>query len=393
MANGMAPLDSVYATILEIEDYWLAHDGREVFTNLLMLVRLKWFWESTEGNIHFETQSIRDIQDKVSLNNPNEISVLFDFHITEGNTKYAIKRLSKIKLREVGEDVWGLLFECLSFAQSKGEKGQYFTPTTVTKFVAHCLDLPPGAKILDPACGSGGFLISFGRFAKANELVYDLHGWDYDPSAVKVARWQSELEDVGMNVDCKNSLDLEDVGEDFDCIVTNPPFSGKIEIVNQISTILSGTSFSKQKISSKPNLFFIQCLKLLKPNGLLVIVLPRGVLNNSNSKNFRASALEEADLIASISLHNNSFKPFTVPQTDLVILRKKNGEFGESEKSLFAIMESCGKDGRGYTNWREQEDNEPAYSVTMRHGENTMVVNTDWSELFVALQSQLRRGI
>ena len=126
---------------------------------------------------------------------------------------------------------------------------------------------------------------------------------------------------------------------------------------------------------------------------LLAKYLPRGVLNNSNSKNFRASALEEADLIASISLHNNSFKPFTVPQTDLVILRKKNGEFGESEKSLFAIMESCGKDVRGYTNWREQEDNEPAYSVTMRHGENTMVVNTDWSELFVALQSQLRRGI
>jgi type I restriction enzyme M protein len=230
-------------------------------------------------------------------------------------------------------------FEYLINPEQKGKKGQYFTPRPVVKMAVKMLQPRDGEKIIDPACGSCGFLIHAIRWVQqrygwgqkdiykyANEFLYAV---DFDDRLKKVAKMMMIIAGDGKaNVFGVNALDRtewqnseaavkigkfdkEERDGDFDIVLTNPPFAGKVSGKNKLNAFdlyeLASTGElqsdeeseadgngdeekkSKKKIAgmTRDILFLERCLDMLKPGGRMAIVLPQGNLNNLGTRSLR----------------------------------------------------------------------------------------------------------
>lgn len=227
-------------------------------------------------------------------------------------------------------------FEYLINPEQKGQKGQYFTPRPVVKMAVKMLNPQDGEKVIDPACGSCGFLIHTIRHVQAlygwnTDRLYryandSLYAVDFDERLKKVAKTMMIIAGDGKaNVFGVSSLDVREwqnseartkIGEfskdvrdgDFDIVVTNPPFAGKVTGRTQLAAydlyelaatgalrqdeddeeeqVNSDDEAEKLRRRKKVNgmkrdiLFVERCLDLLKPGGRIAIVLPQGNLNN-----------------------------------------------------------------------------------------------------------------
>ena len=241
-----------------------------------------------------------------------------------------------------------------------------------------------GEKVIDPACGSCGFLIHTIRYVQtlygwSTERVYryandNLYAVDFDERLKKVAKTMMIIAGDGKaNVFGTSSLDVREwqnseartkIGEfskderdgDFDVVLTNPPFAGKVTGKAQLAAYdlyeLAATGAlaaddeeeeggedesetEKLKKRKKVNgmkrdiLFIERCLDLVKPGGRTAFVVPQGNLNNLGTGALRAYIAGRARLLAVIGLHVNSFKPFTGTKTSVVFLQKWGGAAGE----------------------------------------------------------------
>jgi type I restriction enzyme M protein len=292
--------------------------------------------------------------------------------------KLCAAALEPYSLLHTDLDAVDAAFEYLINPEQKGQKGQYFTPRPVVKMAVKMLHPQDGEKVIDPACGSCGFLIHTIRFVQklyhwntdrlyryANESLYAV---DFDERLKKVAKTMMIITGDGKaNVIGVSSLDVREwqnsearthIGEfakdvrdgDFDIVLTNPPFAGKVTGKAQLSAYdlyeLAATGAlatdedeeeegteaesetEKLKKRKKVNgmkrdiLFIERCLDLLKAGGRMAIVLPQGNLNNLGTRALRAYIAGRARLLAIVGLHVNSFKPFTGTKTSVVILQK-----------------------------------------------------------------------
>ncbi len=297
-------------------------------------------------------------------------------------------------------------FEYLINPEQKGKKGQYFTPRPVVKMAVKMLNPVDGEKVLDPACGSAGFLVHTIRhvqklygwdrkdlYAYANDYIYAV---DFDDRLKKVAKVMMLIAGDGKgNVICVNALDIRDwqnsdaakaIGPfgkdiydgDFDVVLTNPPFSGKVggktllsaydlydlavtgaiveeeeeEEADDEERAEASVARARRKVKSMKRdiLFTERCLDLLKPGGRMAIVLPQGNLNNQGTRAFRDWLAGRARILAIVGLHVNTFKPFTGTKTSVVFLQKWGGDGGEplSDYPIFmATSQRPGKDNSG----------------------------------------------
>ena len=265
----------------------------------------------------------------------------------------------------------------------KGDKGQYFTPRHVIKMCIDVLQPKEEEKILDPACGSGGFLIEalehvFNRIRKDRDSeseIIDLQkdyaqecvfGMDYDPRIAKVAKaymiiWgdgrsniavcdglnsHSWSDDVLGRFTVRRSGDKRNVElQKFDIIATNPPFAGDISSVDTLSQYelaYKTTGDGKKKLVnklSKEKLFIERCINMLVPGGRMAIVLPRGILKNYSDEYVRLFML----------------KPFTNTKTVVVFMQKRykpletEAQISASAKNkiAFCMTEKSGRDSTG----------------------------------------------
>lgn len=292
-------------------------------------------------------------------------------------------------------------FEYLINPEQKGQKGQYFTPRPVVKMSVKMLNPQDGEKVIDPACGSCGFLIHTIRHVQklydwntdrlyryANESLYAV---DFDERLKKVAKTMMIIAGDGKaNVIGTSALDVREwqnseartkVGEfskeardgDFDLVLTNPPFAGKVTGKTQLAAYdlyelaATGalaaddeeeeseegeTETEKLKKRKKVNgmkrdiLFVERCLDLLKPGGRTAIVLPQGNLNNLGTRALRAYIADRARLLAVVGLHVNSFKPFTGTKTSVVFLQKWGGDAGEALDDYPVFMATSQRSGK-----------------------------------------------
>lgn len=280
--------------------------------------------------------------------------------------KYIVSELYNFNLIGTNIDIKGEAYEEIVGSNLRGDSGEYFTPRNVTAMVVEMMMnlfpedkiiSPGGLKILDPALGTGGFLITIIHSIKRiilekgfdNVQVRDmlkeissnnLYGIDHNSFLVKVSQMNMVMHgDGSSNVIQANSLDLPENWEIdspqkyafgiFDWVITNPPFGANIkiddpDILAQYDLTTLGTKNPRNSLPPE-HLFVERCLDFLKPGGYLSIVLPDSILSNPGLKWLREYILQETYIIASVDLPMETFKGGdTGTQTSVLILKKKN---------------------------------------------------------------------
>jgi type I restriction enzyme M protein len=314
---------------------------------------------------------------------------------------YVVGELQPYSLVEADRDAIGDAFEVFMGPALRGEEGQFFTPRNVVRMIVEMLDPSPEELILDPACGSGGFLIvALDYVWKKIERRGKQKGWtpqrvreeqthvasqyfrgiDKDRFLAKVTKaYMAILGDGRGGVFCDNSLVPPDRWDPllkrkillnaFDVVLTNPPFGTKIPVKG--TEVLSQYQLGhKQKLNKKtgryewtaalhdkqpPQLLFIErCIQFLKPGGRLGIVVPESVLGMPTYTHIVQYLREHVRIVAVISMPEELFQPHTHAKVAVVILKKEKATDGD--KIFMSVVDWCGHDSRGNPTIRVYED-------------------------------------
>lgn len=205
--------------------------------------------------------------------------------------------------------------------------GRYFTPPEVIRFIVQVIDPKPNERILDFACGSGGFLLEAARHlseehkASASDVAANLFGWDWDGGCIEIARIVLRLILPGqkLNIFQGDGLKLsQELAESFDIVLSNPP-------AGALPKDFSKWERGEDLPENLPNLyevaFLVQAVRVTKVGGRIGILLPDGILTNAQLKPLRNWLLEQVQLKAVIGLPRGLF-PFTPSKMAAVIMRK-----------------------------------------------------------------------
>ncbi len=333
---------------------------------------------------------------------------------------YVVGELQRYSLLQTQTDVKGDAYEQLVGSNLRGDRGEFFTPRNVCDMAVRMAlatypqDRQLKLRILDPACGTGGFLVATMNvwreiLESAEHLKYprnqskaleesarrlrdtantNLMGIDFNPVLVRAAQMNLVMHgDGSTNVFQANSLlppgewpstPPNDVANQvslgrFDLVVTNPPFGSKIpiddpHILDQFELAKFEMEPGTCRVSMPPEQLFIErCLQFLKPGGRLAIVLPDSILSNPGLVFIRRWILKRARIIASVDLPQVTFEPYTGTQTSVLLLQKKTetemrieqetGKLRDYEVFM-TTPQAVGHDRRGETLWLRTPEGE-----------------------------------
>lgn len=413
--GSLVPAVSLKKVFKRIHNYIYANQGFQkdkAFEELLKLIFIKVYDEQYSSSLQFYILPGEDIIDVRKRLNTLFINVQNRFnYIFKGNEKielndtvleYIVKELQRFSLIDTDTDVKGEAYEEIVGPNLRGDRGEFFTPRNVCNLTIEMLfslvsedqlTSPGGMKILDPAVGTGGFLIAgvqkikqlflnrgFKSF-QLRDLIRDVvnanfYGIDFNPFLVKVAQMNMVMHGDG-SANIVHADSLRDpanwnyftegkikLGE-FDLVITNPPFGTQAgisepDVLSQYELSTFGTNSSRSSLPPE-QLFIERCLQFLKPGGYLGIVLPDSILSNPGLKWVRKWILQNAYIIASIDLPVETFEPYTGTQTSVLILKKKTLEqrkMNEDYEIFMAIPEKIGHDRRGNPVYRTTPDGE-----------------------------------
>jgi type I restriction enzyme M protein len=261
--------------------------------------------------------------------------------VFEGNNNYMKSGINvrKVlnKLNELDFNVakdrhaFGELYETiLKDLQSAGKSGEFYTPRAVTGFLTERVNPTTGERVLDPACGTGGFLtgaIEHLREQAQNveerqAVQQDVVGWEYKPLPFLLATTNLILHDIEVpNITFRDALD-QPLGsytekDRVDVILANPPFGGIVANNNE-------KNFPENfRTKESADLFLILMIHLLKMGGRAGIVLPDGSLSGEGVKRrVREKLLTECNLHTIIRLPNSVFQPYATVATNLLFFTK-----------------------------------------------------------------------
>lgn len=238
--------------------------------------------------------------------------------------------------------------------QSAGNAGEYYTPRAVTKFIVEMVDPQLGDKILDPACGTGGFLIDSLEHIRSNQvktpeeeklLQNSIYGTEKKPLPHMLVMTNLILHGIEapLNVRRGNSLanSIRDITQKdrVDVVVTNPPFGG-------IEQDMIKKGFPTQyQTSETADLFLIMIIELLKSGGKAGIVLPDGSLTGDGVKaRIREKLITDCNLHTIVRLPNSVFAPYATVATNLLFFTK-----GESTKEVWYYEHTLPEGQKSYS--------------------------------------------
>lgn len=230
---------------------------------------------------------------------------------------------------------FGSIYEqILKDLQSAGNAGEFYTPRAVTKFIVDRVDAKLDESVLDPACGTGGFLACTIDHKRANYvksasdeavLVDSIHGVEKKALPHMLCTTNMILHgiDTPTQIEHDNMLSrraYKDYGEAdrVNVIVTNPPFGGMEEdgVENQFPATL--------RTRETADLFMALVMKLLKNNGRAAVVLPDGFLFGEGMKTrLKEELLKQCHLHTIVRLPNGVFNPYTSIKTNILFFTKK----------------------------------------------------------------------
>lgn len=286
-----------------------------------------------------------------------------------------VEHLQALAINKIDLDTKGIAFEKFMEDFFKGRMGQFFTPREIIRFCVKMLSPQRSDLILDPACGSGGFLLNtldaVREYADKNYdekeawehwhnfAMHNLYGIEINDQIARVCKMNMIIHDDGhTNVISTDSLrnfdEISDIHKgfkpgQFDLILTNPPFGATVKSTEK--DYLDKYELGKDKKNQKTEIMFIErCINFIKPKmGKIAIVLPDGILTNSSLQYVRDFLMEKCQLLAVVSLPQFAFTHYGAGvKSSLVFLRRK----GEKEKSgnypiFMAIAEHIGYDATG----------------------------------------------
>jgi len=276
---------------------------------------------------------------------------------------FVVNKIQNIDLLNSSNDVKGLAFQKFIHTSQRVGRGQFFTPEQVINLCVEIIQPQADEVVLDPACGSGGFLSSALKYVSINQpdrakkfTKENIYGIEINRTAAKIAKMRMILDGDGFSNIAQHdslsewsSLDLElnrtngkankTYQNYFDIILTNPPFGtqGKIADKSVLRNFDLGYKWdevdgdyvktSVQLNGQVPEILFIErCLKFLKPGGRMAMVLPNGDFENSSLAYLRHYIAGIAEVFAVIKLPQETFIPSgTGVKTSIIFLRKKNG--------------------------------------------------------------------
>ncbi len=285
-----------------------------------------------------------------------------------------VEHLQALAINKIDLDTKGVAFERFMEDFFKGKMGQFFTPREIITFCVEMMNPERDDLVIDPACGSGGFLLNaMDKVRIYAESSYDereawehwhkfamnnLFGIDINDQIARVCKMNMIIHDDGhTNIISTDSLrNVDEITEihkgfkknHFDILLTNPPFGATVKSTEK--DYLDKYELGKGKKNQKTEILFIErCLDFLKPDGKMAIVLPDGILTNSSLQYVRDFLMEKSQVLAVVSLPQFAFTHFGAGvKSSLVFVRKKKDNEKTGNYPIFmAIAEHIGYDATG----------------------------------------------
>ena len=216
--------------------------------------------------------------------------------------------------------------------QSAGNAGEYYTPRALTRFAVDMIDPKLGETVLDPACGTGGFLTCSIEHIRKHQvktprqeakLQASIHGVEKKPLPHLLATTNMVLHgiDTPINIRHDNTLSrpLRDYGrkDRVDVVVTNPPFGGMEE------DGIESNFPAEFRTRETADLFLVLIMTRLKRDGRAAVVLPDGSLFGEGIKTrIKKKLIEECDLHTIVRLPKGVFAPYTSINTNVLFFTK-----------------------------------------------------------------------
>ena len=381
--------------IQDMEELVLADSGKDEFNEIFKLIFAK-IWDEKEA---MENRKDKTVEFGKNLDPDTTfdcINGLFrsackewpgifkeneDIELAKRHLQVCVGPIEGVRLMGSNLRIMDDAFEYLLPTEAKKKKGQFFTPRHVVEMCVRMLNPTRKEYVMDPSCGSGGFLLH------AMEWCYPAHGndkrkkhdyaakylWgiDFEARAAKTSRalmliagdghtnifgpdvssldprtWfenasgqmlMQELRQAQLTAkkipEQETLRDEEDAWKyfdelKFDVILANPPFPGEIKDRKMLAhyelakPALKRAGDDKAPKEERDVLFIERILKMLRPGGRAAIVLPQGKFNNSSLAFIREWILKKARLLAVVGLHPNTFKPHTGTKTSVLFVQK-----------------------------------------------------------------------
>jgi type I restriction enzyme M protein len=375
--------------LLDLEELVLGNAGVKVFDEVFKLIYAKLYdeWKGINDpryQLEFFVGDRSPQQVKRAISNllegakrtwPGVFETTDKIELIDDHLKICVSFLEKIKLFNSNLQIIDEAFEYLIPEVSKKKEGQFFTPRPVEDMVVKMLNPKPDEFLIDPACGSAGFLLHSVMWVAGGAITgkelpppaknfaqNNIYGIDFAKEAVKIAKainlivgdgkahiyggsahgnslnpliWDEEIK-AGLRprlLRFPNDVEKDRENQskflyfDFDILMTNPPFAGTVKErdILRLYKLAEKNGRTINKIG-RHILFLERSLQFVRPGGRMAIVLPQGLLNNTNTEYIRRWIMEEARILAVVGLHVNTFKPHTGTKTSVLFLQKYTDE-------------------------------------------------------------------
>jgi type I restriction enzyme M protein len=383
--------------IQDLEELVLADSGKDEFNEIFKLIFAK-IWDEKEAlekrpnkvvefrkaidpDITFDR--INNLFHKACEEWPGIFKEGEDIELARRHLQVCVGPVEGVRLMGSNLRIMDDAFEYLLPTEAKKKKGQFFTPRHVVEMCVRMLNPGRTEYVMDPACGSGGFLLHAMDWCypagdneqretrKHKYAAKYLWGIDFEQRAAKTSRalmliagdghtnifgpdvssldprtwYESASGQALMHGLRQSKLTTKKIPEGetlkdedkaweyfdelkFDVILANPPFAGEMKDRKMLvryelaKPALKRAGEDKQPKEERDVLFIERILKMLKPGGRAAIVLPQGKVNNSSLAFIREWILRKARLLAVVGLHPNTFKPHTGTKTSVLVVQK-----------------------------------------------------------------------
>jgi len=330
-------------------------------------------------------ERINELYDEQKVKDPEVFTE--SIKVDDRVLRTVVSHLEAINLNKTDLDVKGVAFEQFMDGFFKGDFGQYFTPREIIDFCVKMMKPEHDWDVLDPSCGSGGFLLHALDYIRKQADDYSekgtvehfnywhdfaakhLYGIEINDEIARVAKMNMIVHDDGhTNVISHDALESIEkmyahnrgfVKDKFDLILTNPPFGSTINKTQKpyLESFELGNVIDKKdkktprKNQSSEVLFIERIWQFLKPQtGKAAIVLPDGILTNSSMQYVRDFILEKFQLLAVVSLPQCAFAHFGAGVKASIIFVRKRGKDeapDDNEPIFMASPEYIGYDATG----------------------------------------------
>lgn len=361
-----------------------------------------------EGDNNFTKDCISELFDHVKKELEGKFHRDEKLELDADDLAYVVSKLETHSMLDSDRDAISDAFEEFVGTSFRGSQGQFFTPKNVVKMIVETLQPSSGESIIDPACGSGGFLsYALHHALKNGRKNFSIAGIDKDAFLSRLAdTYLSLINGNFSNVFCENSLAAPDSWNyttqkrvklnSFDVVITNPPFGAKIPVTDRkiLRQYVLGHEWGKYtgqwRQSSRiidrqsPQVLFIErCLQLLRKGGRMAIVLPDGIFGNPSDRYIWEYLGKTANVTGLVSLSQEAFQPSTHTKTSVLFLEKKK----ISRPIFMAIAKNVGHNKNGKEIYKRNPDGSFIYDK-----QGNRIINDDLPEITSRFIKHKRNG-